>query len=107
MIFELYNKEDLTEIMCHHKQVAEDYKRLRDSLIDLIRQIKSGKDVSIIETSLKECLHDYSILGQYSMPTNQKDYQNAQQNLGLTGDSETFTWTPEEIDRLLPHELRG
>ncbi len=91
MIFELYNKEDLTEFMCYHKLAAEDYKQLRDSFMDVIRQIKTNVDSNIIEQKLHLCLHDYSILGKYSLPTNGDDYTNAQKTLGLTGQGESFT----------------
>lgn len=106
MIFELYNKEDLTEFMCYHKQTAEDYKQLRDIFMDIIRQIKSGVDISLVEPKLQQCLHDYSIIGKYSLSTNNKDYKAAQKKLGLNGQGETFTWSSEEIDRFLPIELR-
>lgn len=105
MIFELYSKEDITEIMCYHKQAAEDYKHLRDSFMDVIRQIISDVDKDIIEDRLQLYLHDYSILGKYSLPTNEKDYKNAQIELGLKGEGESFTWSSEEINRFLPLEL--
>ncbi len=106
MIFELYNKEDLTEFMCYHKQTAEDYKQLRDLFMDIIRQIKSGGDKNIIEDRLQLYLHDYSILGKYSLPTNEQDYTNAQIELGLKGQGESFTWSLDEINKFLPIELR-
>lgn len=107
MIFELYNKEDLTEIMCCHKQSAEEYKQLREALMDIIRQIKSNVDVTIVEPRLQLCLHDYSIIGKYSLATNLQDYKAAQNKLGLIGqDNEAFTWSSEDIDRFLPIELR-
>lgn len=106
MIFELYNKEDLTEFMCYHKQTAEDYKQLRDLFMDIIRQIKSGGDIDNVEPLLQQCLHDYSMIGKYSIPTTEKDYNSAQKDLGLNGDGENFTWSSSEIDRFLPIELR-
>ncbi len=106
LIFELYNKEDITEVMCYHKQAAEDYKQLRDSFMDIIRQVKSKAEISVVESRLHKCLHDYSILGKYSLPTNEQDYVNTQQSLGLGGQGESFTWSSEEIDRFLPIELR-
>ena len=106
MIFELYNKEDLTEIMCYHKQTAEDYKQLRDSFMDIIRQIKSGNDIHKADLLLQQYLHDYSMLGKYSMTTNENDYKATQKSLGLKGEGECFTWSSKEIDRFLPIELR-
>ena len=106
MIFELYNKEDITEFMCYHKQAAEDYKQLRDSFMDIIRQIKSDKDIAEIGYRVQKCLQDYSTIGKYSLPTNEEDYKSAQRSLGLIGQGETFTWSTEEIDRFLPLELR-
>lgn len=106
MIFELYNKEDLTEFMCYHKQTAEDYKQLRDLFMDIIRQIKSGGDIDKVESLLQQCLHDYSLIGRYSTPTTEEDYNSTQRDLGLKGDGENFTWSSSEIDRFLPIELR-
>ena len=106
LIFELYNKEDITEFMCYHKQAAEDYKQLRDSFMDILRQIKSDKDIAEIEYRVQKCLQDYSTIGKYSLPTNEEDYKSAQKGLGLSGQGETFTWSPEEIDRFLPWEFR-
>ena len=106
LAFEFYNREDLTEIMFYHKQAAEDYKTLRDGLMDIIRQIKSGKSDSEIESFLKVCLRDYSMIGKYSLATTYEDYNSAQKKLGLNGSNESFTWSKEEIDRFLPHELR-
>ena len=74
LIFELYNKEDITEVMCYHKQAAEDYKQLRDSFMDIIRQVKSKAEISVVESRLHKCLHDYSILGKYSLPTNERKH---------------------------------
>ncbi|MDD2437516.1 MAG: hypothetical protein PHX50_11845 [Massilibacteroides sp.] len=104
--FEFYNREDLTEFMIYHKQAAEDYKTLRDNLMDVIRRIYSGRSESEIESLLKDYLHDYSMIGKYSLTTTYEDYQSAQKSLGLTGSNESFTWANDEIDRFLPLELR-
>ena len=105
LIFEFFNRKDLTEFMFYHKQAAEDYKSLRDNLMDLIRQIKSG-ELENTEKSLKQYLHDYAIIGKYALQTTYKDYLKAQVSLGLNGKGELFTWSQKEIDRFLPIELK-
>ena len=55
---------------------------------------------------LQQYLHDYSMLGKYSMTTNENDYKATQKSLGLKGEGECFTWSSKEIDRFLPIELR-
>ena len=106
LIFEIYNKDDLSEIMLYHKLAAEDYKKLRDKFMDIIRRIKGGDDLHSVECDMKQCLSDYGVLGQYSLPTSYEDYNKAQKALGLKGEGEAFTWNPDEIDRFLPIELR-
>lgn len=103
--FEFYNREDLTEFIFYHKQAAEDYKTLRDKLMDLIRVIYSNESEIDVDAILKECLRDYSLIGKYSLTTTYEDYQTAQGHLGLVGKNESFTWSNEEIDRFLPEEL--
>lgn len=106
LIFELFNREDLTEFMLYHKQAAEDYKALRERLMDLIRQIKENKKQEAIELELHKILNAYSLIGKYSLPTSQDDYKSAQIKLGLDGNGEGFTWSNDEIDSFLPKEIR-
>lgn len=106
LVFEMYTRSDLTEFICSHKQTAEEYKSLRERLLDLIRQIIDNKSVNIIESQLQQIINEYSLIGKHSFDTSGEDYSNAQQKLGLHGNGESFTWSNEEIDRFLPEELR-
>ena len=54
MIFEIYNREDLTEFMCYHKVTAENYKGLRDNFMNLIRLIMTKADTCKIEPVLEK-----------------------------------------------------
>lgn len=107
LIFEIYNRENLSEIAFKHKQSAEDYKALRDQLMDIIRQIKSNGDYNALSQQFQNMQHDYSVLGAYSIQTNGEDYCCAQKKLGLSGNGEAYTWTDEEIDKFLPDGLKG
>lgn len=106
LIFEFYNREDLTEFMCSHKTTAEHYKSLRDSFMNLIRMIMEGTDISKTEPLLEKYLEEYKLIGKFSPTTTGDDYESAQNKLGLKNEGETFTWSNEEIDRFLPEELR-
>ena len=104
--FEVFNRQDLTELMCCHKQAAQDYMSLRDQFMDLIRQIKEGGNLEDVSKQVQVCLRDYSKLGAYALPTTWKDYVSAQKKLGLYRNDEQFTWTSQQIDKFLPIELR-
>lgn len=106
LMFEFYNREDLTEFMCSHKTTAESYKALRDSFMNLIRQIISEDDSILKASLLEKYLDEYKLIGRHSPTTNSDDYAKAQSALGLKNKGETFTWSNEEIDRFLPEELR-
>lgn len=108
LIFQLFNKEDLSEIKNHHKGIAEEYKSLRDVYMSLIEEIMSNSyDEVILRTKRDDYLLKYSSVGRFAPKTTYKDYINTQNGLGLIGSSEEeFTWSNEEIDRFLPSELR-
>ena len=106
LIFEIYNREDLTEFMCYHKVTAENYKGLRDNFMNLIRLIMTKADTCKIEPVLEKYLEEYKMIGKFSPATTGGDYSSAQKKLGLKNQGEAFTWSNEEIDRFLPEELR-
>lgn len=106
LVFEFFNREDLTEFCCYHKQAAEDYYSLRDRLMDVIRQILSGTPKGNVEVVLQQCLHDYNMIGKYALQTSHQNYLDTQKALGLHGQGEEFTWSNDEIDKFLPEGLR-
>lgn len=65
-------------------------------------------DLSDLRSKAREYQKQYSSIGKYlPTTTTYKDYQAAQNQLGLNGNSdEEFTWTDEEINRFLPQRLR-
>jgi hypothetical protein len=107
LTFSYYCSEDLSDTIHIYKQSAEDYKALREQFMDLVRQIKAGGEYEKLSMELQQLLHDYSMIGKYSLVTDTKDYTKAQMSLGLRGQGEAFTWSDEEIDRFLPQALRG
>jgi hypothetical protein len=108
LVFELINKEDLSILMYQQKNTAEKYKTLRDKYMSLIEEIMSNTtNESKLKIKRDKLLKKYSAIGEYSPATDYKDYQEAQKNLGLKGNSdEEFTWSNKEIDKFLPKELR-
>ncbi len=108
LLFTMFHKEDISEIKVNHRLAAETYKELRDSYLILIEEIASNEnDLSELRSSAREHQKQYSSIGKYSPTTTYKDYQAAQNQLGLNGNSdEEFTWTDEEINRFLPQRLK-
>lgn len=108
LIYEIANKDDISEIKCSHKSSAEEYKSVRDRYMCLIEEIMNDRgtyeSLSFRRNSLQE---EYSRIGKYAPCTTYDDYTNAQKSLGVNGsNSEEFTWSNEEINRFLPTELR-
>lgn len=108
LIYEIANKEDISEIKCGHKNSAEEYKCVRDKYMCLIEEIMndsgSYEKLSLQRNSLQE---EYSRIGKYAPCTTYDDYIKAQKSLGLSGSSnEEFTWSNDEINLFLPVELR-
>lgn len=108
LVFEIYNKEDISEIKCQHRNAAEEYKIKRDQFMSLIEEImSSSRSEKELRKSFKRLQDSYSNIGKYSPTTTGSDYSNAQTGLGLKEDSnEEFTWSSEEIDKFLPITLR-
>lgn len=108
LLFTMFHKEDISEIKVNHRLAAETYKELRDSYLLLIEEIASNEsNLSDLRSKAREYQKQYSSIGKYSPTTTYKDYQAAQNQLGLNGNSdEEFTWTDEEINRFLPQRLR-
>ncbi len=108
LMFELYNKEDISEIKSQHRNVAEEYKVLRDQFMSLIEEIMSKPNSEKkLRKEFKKLQNKYSYVGKSSPTTTANDYSESQKGLGLKGNSdEEFTWSDSEVDRFLPAELR-
>lgn len=108
LIFTMYSKENIGEIKSQHRNIAEEYKILRDSYMSLIEEaISNAYDIKTLREKSKELQKLYSAIGKYSLATTYDDYQNAQKGLGLGSDKdEEFTWSDKEIDRFLLPILR-
>lgn len=108
LVFELYNKEDISEIKCQHRNVAEEYKILRDQFMSLIEEIMSSSESEKeLRKEAKKLQNWYGQIGKYSPTTTGADYSTAQSSLGLKKNSnEEFSWSIEEVDKFLPEELR-
>ena len=108
LIFTMYSKEDIGEIKSQHRNIAEEYKILRDSYMMLIGEAMSNAyDEKTLREKGQELQKLYSAIGKYSPTTTYDDYQNTQKGLGLSGEKdEEFTWSDKEINRFLPQLLR-
>lgn len=108
LMYELYNKEDISEIKCQHRNVAEEYKMLRDQFMSLIEEVMSGsKSETELRMEFQNHQNTYSLIGKSSPTTMGNDFSNAQSGLGIGGNlDEDFTWSDTEIDRFLPVALR-
>ena len=108
LLFEMFNKEDISLSMSQHNLFAEKYKSLRDEYMSLIEEIMSNSDEEIILRTKRDVLQKkYSEIGEYALPTTYSDYENSQKSLGISGcKEEEFTWSNIEIDKFLPKELR-
>ena len=108
LLFNLLQKEDISEVKANHRLAAENYKELRDAYLLLIEEIMSNNnDFEELRSKSKDYQQQYSIIGKYSPTTTYNDYKEAQKGLGLNGNSnEEFTWSDEEINRFLPQNLR-
>lgn len=106
--YEMFNKEDISLKMFQHKIFAEKYKSLRDEYMSLIEEIMSKHSTEHELRTKKDALQKrYSATGEHAPETTNVDYKNAQNGLGLDGNSnEEFTWSDKEIDKFLPEQLR-
>lgn len=108
LIFNLISKEDISLIMSNHKNVAEQYKCLRDEYMCFIEEVMSNAYPEDELRSKRNVLQRrYSTLGEFAPETTYEDYQATQKGLGLGENAgEEFTWSDEEIDKFLPVQLR-
>ena len=108
LIYTMFNKEDLSELKNQHRNIAEEYKSLRDSYMGLIEEIMSESSIDDNLRKKREGYQkSYSNIGKYAPSTNYNDYVETQKSLGLSGQSEEeFTWSDKEIDLFLPNKLR-
>jgi hypothetical protein len=106
IVFLLFCKENLSEIRMQHRNIAEEYKALRDKFMFFIGKIDG--DLTIEEkTQVENMIELYSRLGKYSPSTTNNDYLDAQNTLGIEGvKNEEFTWSDTEIDRFFPDNLK-
>lgn len=108
LIFSLISKEDLSILMCNHKNVAEKYKCIRDEYMSLIEEVMSNAyNEDLLRKKRDKLQEQYSSLGEHAPETTYDDYVSAQKGLGLKGNNDQeFTWSDEEIDNFLPIQLR-
>lgn len=108
LVLQMFSNTDISEIKYQHKNIAENYKSLRDQYMSLIEEIISeSSSESKLRTKHKELQSIYCQIGGLSPATTSKDYANAQSGLGIGNNSdEEFTWPDSEIDRFLPMNLR-
>ncbi len=108
LLYTMFNKEDISELKCQHRSIAEDFKSLRDKYMGLIEEIMSeSKREDELREKKDKYQKEYSLLGKYAPATTYNDYLETQKNLGLKGQKdEEFTWADEEIDLFLPNKLR-
>ncbi len=107
LIFEVFNKDDLSEQKSRHRVAAENYLKLRGQYTILIEEYMSNpKMEKEIRKTHQEYTTLYSTIGSQA-DTTYDDYTLAQKslNLGKNGD-ESFTWSDEEIDSFLLDELK-
>ena len=109
LIYEMYNKTDISQEKCSHKKIAEEYKTLRDQYMGLIEEIMSSSNEEDNLRDKRNLYQEiYSSIGKYAPSTTSEDYVNTQKGLGIYSSSkkEEFTWSDEEINKFLPEELR-
>jgi len=108
LVFEIFNKEDMSFQMFQHKVFAEKYKSLRDEYMSLIEDVMSNTTSEKKQRKRHLKLQKkYSQIGENAPETNTEDYESSQKSLGLVGNSdEEFTWSDKEIDLFLPEKLR-
>lgn len=106
MINQVASNKTIDNLIVKYKIAAEEYRSLRESFMNLIRIIYQKGDPDFIGKQCESFLEKYKQIGKMSPDTTTKDYKNAQDSLGLKGEGESFTWSDEQIDRLLPTGLK-
>lgn len=107
LINEVFNKEDLTKVLYQHRNTAEQYKTIRDEFLILITKLMEHGSSPEFETQLQKLASHYGIIGQSAFETEYEDYTNAQQGLGINQKpDEEFSWSDQEIDKILPPQLK-
>lgn len=93
--------------MYNHKFHAEKYKSLRDDFLCLIEEVMSNESMTDdLRLKRDDLMKRYSSIGEAAPSTDNTDYKNTQNSLGLLGKGEVFTWNNDEIDKFLPNHLR-
>jgi hypothetical protein len=108
LIFTMFDREDISDLKNHHRNIAEEFKELRDRYMGLIEDIMNeSEDTDHLRKRRDEYQKAYSFLGKYAPPTTYEDYLETQKSLGLSGQKDQeFTWSDKEIDLFLPYALR-
>lgn len=106
MINQIASNKTIDNLIIKYKIAAEEYKSLRESFMNLIRIIYQKGDSNFIGKQCESYLEKYKQIGKMSPDTTKEDYKKAQDSLGLKGTGESFTWSDEQIDRLLPTGLK-
>lgn len=106
MINQVASNKTIDNLIVKYKITAEEYKSLRESFMNLIRILYQNSDPNFVGQQCESYLEKYKQIGKMSPDTTNKDYTKAQDSLGLKGVGESFTWTDEQIDRLLPTGLK-
>lgn len=95
--------EDVTA----HKAAASKFMVLRDKYKSLIADvINKDLDAKAIITERDRLLHEYQLITELSLPTTDADYPKALERMKLKQDDQNI-WSDEQIDHLLPEELRN
>jgi cell division protein FtsL len=108
LVFEIFNKEDVSPQIFQQKMYAEKYKSLRDEYMGLIEEIMSNSlSEELLRIKRDNLQKRYSAFGENAPQTIKEDYKQTQLGLGLEGSNgEEFTWSDKEIDKFLPDQLR-
>jgi hypothetical protein len=106
MINQIVRNDSNNDQIISYKVTAEEYKELREKFFDLLRKIYERQELSLLDSCCTEYIGWYSHIGKMAISTTYQDYKDAQHSLGLDADDEEFTWTNEQIDKLLPDGLK-
>jgi hypothetical protein len=86
-----------------HETAAKSFLRLRDSYESLLTDAVGGDELSSLQARRDALQNQKSEVESSAPPTKPKAYKKAARSLDV---SESVTLTPDDINRILPHELR-
>lgn len=94
------------EDVVSHKNAASSYMMLRDKYKSLIADVIKGTlSTDEITKQRDALLNEYQLISRLSLPTEDSDYPEAMNRLKLKEDDQNI-WSDNQIDHLLPNELR-